>query len=267
MATSPLFLPELLENILLHLPIQELLHLQVVCTSWRACVKSSPKIQQALMFRCVSVKPVHWHSDSKLKAHWCDLPRDTKDQRDTSRRLCAQGQNRADLFLNPFFANFVLHSGISTGTTAFEDFPWNMINYQALRLPWNAAQPGSGSSISHMLLTNPPTSEVHLMPPRWRHDGVGVYARNTAGVTMEDIAAEIERHITACETCQNEATPDMSRYQTYGTYWTLAGFTRLESVQTDPNGWAVLEDLARPYSEATRMRVMAQNPGTGEEDE
>lgn len=43
--------PELLEQILLHLPMLELLHCQRVCRHWKDVIDSSPVLQQALYFR------------------------------------------------------------------------------------------------------------------------------------------------------------------------------------------------------------------------
>ncbi|KAK5699477.1 hypothetical protein LTR97_005605 [Elasticomyces elasticus] len=44
-------LPELLENILIQLPIRDLLFAQKVCKDWQQAIAASPKIQEALFFR------------------------------------------------------------------------------------------------------------------------------------------------------------------------------------------------------------------------
>ncbi|KAK3636508.1 hypothetical protein LTR56_014134 [Elasticomyces elasticus] len=46
-----LALPELLEHILLHLPMRDLLFAQKVCKEWQQAINSSPSVQKALCFR------------------------------------------------------------------------------------------------------------------------------------------------------------------------------------------------------------------------
>ncbi|KAK5729797.1 hypothetical protein LTR17_011665 [Elasticomyces elasticus] len=269
MATSPLFLPELLEEILLYLPVLEILHLQCVCSTWRASVERSPRIQQAVFFRGTSAKPVHWHIDEDLEfeSHWCDLPNDTEAQREISQKICAEGHHRADLLLNPFFAEFVLHSGISSedGRT----WPWDVINYQASGLPWSAAQQDSTSSINHMLLSDPPTTELQLMLPGMGYKDWEVRVCNPHGVTVKDIAAVIELHIADRERTSQTHGGDLVRGGVYGKHWTVAGFAwpGAEWVQSSEEDWAVylparaiLKNLAVPYSDETQARVMAQVP-------
>ncbi|KAK5698014.1 hypothetical protein LTR97_006974 [Elasticomyces elasticus] len=50
MAQQVLHLPELLENILLRLPMKDLLFSQKVCRTWKAVVDTSPHIQEALFY-------------------------------------------------------------------------------------------------------------------------------------------------------------------------------------------------------------------------
>ncbi|TKA57252.1 hypothetical protein B0A55_12593 [Friedmanniomyces simplex] len=44
-------LPELLGNILLHLPLRDLLFAQKVCAHWKQSIEASPAIQKALFFK------------------------------------------------------------------------------------------------------------------------------------------------------------------------------------------------------------------------
>jgi hypothetical protein len=48
--------PELLEQILLHLPMLDLLHCQRVCRHWKDVIDSSPVLQQALYFRPAPIR-------------------------------------------------------------------------------------------------------------------------------------------------------------------------------------------------------------------
>ncbi|OCL15321.1 hypothetical protein AOQ84DRAFT_49271 [Glonium stellatum] len=61
-ATRVLDTPELLESILLHLPLQDLLHSQRVSRQFHAAITSSPSIQQALFLRAKRRKssPNEW---------------------------------------------------------------------------------------------------------------------------------------------------------------------------------------------------------------
>ncbi|KAK5695182.1 hypothetical protein LTR97_008688 [Elasticomyces elasticus] len=49
--SQALSVPEILENILLHLPIRNLLFAQEVCTEWKNMIDTLPSIQRALFFR------------------------------------------------------------------------------------------------------------------------------------------------------------------------------------------------------------------------
>ncbi|KAK5732317.1 hypothetical protein LTR17_010631 [Elasticomyces elasticus] len=58
MAQQMLLLPELIENIILHLPMKDLLLSQRVCKTWKAVIDSSPQIQEALFFTARQQKQV-----------------------------------------------------------------------------------------------------------------------------------------------------------------------------------------------------------------
>ncbi|KAK3656833.1 hypothetical protein LTR56_002814 [Elasticomyces elasticus] len=71
MAQQVLHLPELLENILLCLPMKDLLFSQKVCKTWKGAVDTSPHIQEALFYTtdihertATSVAKAHAHSDN-----------------------------------------------------------------------------------------------------------------------------------------------------------------------------------------------------------
>lgn len=57
--SSALQTPELLEQVLLYLPMRDLLHSQRVCRYWKDVIDSSPVLQQALYFRPVPVGRKH----------------------------------------------------------------------------------------------------------------------------------------------------------------------------------------------------------------
>lgn len=59
--------PELLEQILLHLPMLDLLHSQRVCRHWKDIIDSSPTLQQALYFRPIPVGRNHGEVGSNLQ--------------------------------------------------------------------------------------------------------------------------------------------------------------------------------------------------------
>lgn len=65
--SNTLQIRELLEQILLHLPMLDLLHSQRVCRHWKDTIDSSPTLQQALYFRPVPVGRNHGEAGSNLQ--------------------------------------------------------------------------------------------------------------------------------------------------------------------------------------------------------
>ena len=59
-----LSLPEVLETILLYLPLGKLIRAPFVCKAWKALVKDSPSIQQALFFQGEHGNTVEWFSST-----------------------------------------------------------------------------------------------------------------------------------------------------------------------------------------------------------
>jgi hypothetical protein len=59
---------ELLEKILLRLPMRSLLHTQRVCKSWKQVITTSPSLQQALFFRAKGQFPRSNSEDEKQEA-------------------------------------------------------------------------------------------------------------------------------------------------------------------------------------------------------
>ncbi|KAK5726346.1 hypothetical protein LTR17_012777 [Elasticomyces elasticus] len=64
-------LPELLENILLQLPMRDLLFAQKVCKTWKLIIDASPAIQKALFFAPGTVEDVAYISPGHLSTTAC----------------------------------------------------------------------------------------------------------------------------------------------------------------------------------------------------
>lgn len=82
--------PELLENILLELPIKSLLVVQRVSKTFHATITGSPRLQQALFFKPLPVKPLKPETGVHV-AQWLDSPDD---------------QMYHNFFANPFYDKF-----------------------------------------------------------------------------------------------------------------------------------------------------------------
>ncbi|KXT01885.1 hypothetical protein AC578_2173 [Pseudocercospora eumusae] len=76
---------ELLEAILVQLPIKDLLFAQLVCSTWKNCIEASPRLQQGLFFQLPEGDPTTDLASILLSAPWALLEDDgdTKDIRNT----------------------------------------------------------------------------------------------------------------------------------------------------------------------------------------
>ncbi len=82
---------ELLEDILLHLPLQKLLLSQRVCHTFKDVVKSSSRIQQALFLQPACTRKVFWSTAASLSSGT-----------EGSWRLCPKAGTVITPILNPF---------------------------------------------------------------------------------------------------------------------------------------------------------------------
>lgn len=60
---------ELLENIILHLPLQDILLSQRVSTAWKGVVRQSMEIRQALLLEPVTGPKVYWDGSWRAEVH------------------------------------------------------------------------------------------------------------------------------------------------------------------------------------------------------
>ncbi|KAK4951724.1 hypothetical protein LTR10_009643 [Elasticomyces elasticus] len=73
---TPLDIPELLENILMNLPLRDILFSQRVCRMWHEEIKQFPTIQEVLFLRTTSESRLTLHYAQPVRktyggGHWC----------------------------------------------------------------------------------------------------------------------------------------------------------------------------------------------------
>ncbi|KAK5710222.1 hypothetical protein LTR17_019057 [Elasticomyces elasticus] len=125
MAQQVLHLPELLENILLRLPIKDLLFSQKVCGTWKAVVDTSPHIQEALFY----------------------TNKGTSDSDVTSQPCSCHSHPCSCHIKNPLLST-------SAGTVGFEDGLKNLLTSKS---------PNAEESCNRMLLTKPERdAQLHI---------------------------------------------------------------------------------------------------------
>lgn len=121
--------PELLENILLQLPIKDLLlRVPLVCKEWQASIAASPRLQQALFFKPLNGKPLRFIK-RKTDAAWAESEDDP---------------HAYTVFLNPFY--FSLEYALNGGMQSRRQFD----AFSHAKASWRrmlATQPASGSNM------------------------------------------------------------------------------------------------------------------------
>lgn len=74
MAVNSVFAtPELVEGILIHLPLKDLLFAQAVCTYWKAVIDGSQLLQKALFFRPATSDVAFWHAYHGKGMEQCNI--------------------------------------------------------------------------------------------------------------------------------------------------------------------------------------------------
>lgn len=185
--------PELVENMLLRLPLPDILLAQQVSHSWNSLIKNSPTLQRALFFRPshdvqlveVHVTPLYLPYKCKCKRSCLAkkgflLPRVLPPSAPSPRWASASGDTKKyHISINPFLAAF----------------PWDPLGgFQgALQVSKFPAQVFTGASWRSMLITQPPVKElmVKYYNPRtmWRtqHYHKIKSKPGSPGITFDDI--------------------------------------------------------------------------------
>ncbi|KAK5675785.1 hypothetical protein LTS10_011512 [Elasticomyces elasticus] len=209
--TSMLDVPELLENIILYLPLRDIVQAQRVSKHWLDSIKSSPRIQQALFLRrSVNIS-------SKLRQTACPvLGLQVADAEGHNQQAYALPTTGVDLIMRP-------------GSTE-----------------WIAAQAVDQSSLGNMFVSQPPSYELHIRP-----DVVGFHAavrvRNDKGVTVGDVGRKLQEHVRCCGTCKT-ALNQYARIEysdRYSTWWPFTWSDDVQRSKLETCGWTVLARMTK----------------------
>ncbi|KAK5762639.1 hypothetical protein LTS12_007229 [Elasticomyces elasticus] len=208
--TSMLDVPELLENVLLYLPLRGIIKAQRVSKYWLDSIKSSPRIQQALFLRA---KP------TQVRQTACPVI----GFKVINRRGYSQ-----EAYTIP-----------ATGVDVIFGFKC---------AEWNAARAVDKSSIRHMLISQPPLYELDISPDVIDSGfHAAVHVRNDKGVTVGDVGRRLQEHVRCCGTC-NTATEQYGsiRYShRYSTWWRLNWSDDVQRSKAKTLGWTVLAKMTK----------------------
>jgi len=218
-AQRTLDIPELLEDILLHLPVCDLLFARRVCKNWSKQVSESHKIQRTLFFGPTSTATMNYNM---VADRWFGMPYLPEPVRSKDGAEC----RKVTPIINP------LLSAVLDGSRKFK-----VINYDAQRLPWSAAQLDGSGSLGRLLLSHPPAREVII-----EHSCAdAAIAWTVTGVTVGHIAATLEAHIESCMACLIEGRRALKNVR-----WELCGSEHLEQRDSACTGWEIWALLGKP---------------------
>ncbi|KAK5729796.1 hypothetical protein LTR17_011664 [Elasticomyces elasticus] len=122
--TGMLDVPELLENVLLYLPLRDIVQAQRVSKHWLDSIKSSPRIQQALFLRAKS---------SQVRQTACPV---------IGFQVTSNGNSKEAYALPTTGVNLIIRPGST----------------------WQAAKTVDQSSLGDMFVSQPPLYELHIHP-------------------------------------------------------------------------------------------------------
>ncbi|KAK5737488.1 hypothetical protein LTR17_006716 [Elasticomyces elasticus] len=242
---SPLDIPELLEKILMNLPLRNILFSQRVCQTWQMAIRQSPNIQKVLFLRVGSTTTTAWHvgdhsSIPKGRGHWCQHDDRTLLDVTTWTEDCDGGDFPIG---NPLVDSYVLGNSweeredvLSTGA-------------DVQRPPWFSLRSGKVTMLGRTLLTYPPIRELSICPPI-HHRGRGAFyrphnaviVRNAAGITVQDLADSFKIHGDTCIVCQSHAS-SMTAASSGQRPWIISGSALVRRPNDGITGWEMLEIL------------------------
>ncbi|KAK5703593.1 hypothetical protein LTR17_021962 [Elasticomyces elasticus] len=243
---TPLDIPELLENILMNLPLRDIVFSRRVCRMWQEEIKQSPNIQEVLFLRTTSDTTITAHLAQPPSArfremHWC------KHGGGAPREL-AIWTNECKMDYRPI-GNPLLGTYVLGNAWGVEHRPlWELsdgIHPQSLQ--WKSLSQGTPAILGRMFLSHPPIREIEMIPPNaWEsqgddddsdfvrvHDDVRVY--NATGLTMQDLADRLRMHRNDCVKCLKR-TPRDDR-------WGMCGALIVQQPKDGITGWEMLTML------------------------
>ncbi|KAK5681487.1 hypothetical protein LTS10_006018 [Elasticomyces elasticus] len=243
---TPLDIPELLENILMNLPLRDILFSQRVCRMWQESIKQSPNIQEVLFLRTTSDTTITAHLAQPPSArfremHWCKHGGGAPRELAIWTNECKMDYRPIG---NPLVGTYVLGNAWGPKYRAFFRLS-DGIRPQSLR--WECLRQDTPSMLGRMFLTYPPIREIKMIPPNAYeaqgddedmdlvrvHDDLRVY--NARGLTMKDLADRLRMHISDCIRCLNRAPQDDR--------WGMCGALIVQQPKDGITGWEMLTML------------------------
>ncbi|KAK3631969.1 hypothetical protein LTR56_012443 [Elasticomyces elasticus] len=231
---------ELLENVLLGLPLRDLLLSQRVCRTWRGNVKQSSMIQRALFLKpsatITMISHLVYGSESKHEIHEIHRCRDTSTEH-TLPLMC-----RGKIFptLNPLASEYLS-----------EHDPFCRLRLTSDELLGQIADSTSSASIGNMYLTHPPMREAWLHCKSWAYASCCHQLRNEAGLTVKDLVTQIKDR----SQCEHEVDENETLIITNGNKVDIEElcFTLGPQYDFETDGWTMLETLERSLDDDTRV--------------
>ncbi|KAK4952175.1 hypothetical protein LTR10_010095 [Elasticomyces elasticus] len=212
--TGMLDVPELLENVLLYLPLRDIIQAQRVSKYWLNSIESSPKVQQALFPR----------PSATILRQNADL---SSDLRQTACPVVGIQIINPQGHPQPF----------AIASTGF-----GLVTYRRGALV-EAKQSLSSSSLGRMLIRQPPVCALLLRPNVYHSGGerhASVAVRNHNGLTIKNVCQQLEGHVSGCWVCKTDGSRIDLRSHRHTTWWTLSRSNDLQGPSLKSEGWAVL---------------------------
>lgn len=191
-ATRTFALPELLEQILLHLPQRDLLLDQRVSRPFHNTISSSPKLQRALFFA-----PDPFLPSSPITYLNPTTGTTSAHTRPQNNRLLLRAFPGVYPTVSPVLVNLPpSREDLNLGRPGPESWSWDLcISFpatgSALPAETSAATAYEGASWRRMFLSQPPCKQLHLVR-RWRKNPMVAIERE-GGITMGDFVGEVEK--------------------------------------------------------------------------
>ncbi|KAK3639471.1 hypothetical protein LTR56_012442 [Elasticomyces elasticus] len=239
---TPLDIPELLENILMNLPLRDILFSQRVCRVWQESILQSPNIQKALFLRVGSTTTTAWHSGeaTKRRGHWCQHSESTLLDSTTWTEDCDGGSRPIG---NPLVDLHVLGNSWAQREGVVP------MGIDVQGPPWSSLRFGRVTMLGRMLLTYPPIRELYVWPANHRNGSFiadrrrnSVTVRNATGITVQDLADTSKTHGDTCDVCPSHA-PSMTAASSGQEPWLISGSLLVRRPNDGITGWEMLEEL------------------------
>jgi hypothetical protein len=188
-ATRTFALPELLEQILLHLPQRDLLLAQRVSRPFHLTITSSPRIQRELFFA-----PDPFLPSSPITYLNPTTGRTSAHTRPRNNRLLLRAFPGVYPTVSPVLVNLPpSREDLNLGRPGPESWSWDLcISFPATgQAETSVATAYEGASWRRMFLSQPPCKQLHLVR-RWRRNPM-VAIQRAEGITMGDFVWEVSK--------------------------------------------------------------------------